>query len=98
LGDQAGLARSINSIREVELDRGNLDRAEEFLNDALTRFQELKYLMGVAEATFRIAQLWRKRGNPALAQHHYTTAVDIFTRLGAAKDLERIQQEWSAGE
>ncbi|WP_072621858.1 hypothetical protein [Spirulina major] len=28
------------------------------------------------------------------AQHHYTTAHQLYTQLGAAKDLEHIQQEW----
>ena len=71
-----------------------MDQAEEFLTDALKKFQELGNIQFVAEATFRIAQLWRKRGNLDLAQQHYTTATTIFQNLGAAKDLERIQQEW----
>jgi hypothetical protein len=41
-------------------------------------------------------QLEHKRHNPTAAHTHYTTAHTLYTQLGAAKDLERIEQEWNA--
>jgi tellurite resistance-related uncharacterized protein len=64
------------------------------LTDAFERFQQLGETDFIAEASFRIAQVWQKRNNPELAQQHYNTAHQIFQQLGAAKDLERIEREW----
>ena len=50
----------------------------------------------IAETNFDLALLERKRNNPTQAQTHYTTAHTLFQQLGAAKELERIEQEWQA--
>jgi hypothetical protein len=42
-----------------------------------------------------LTQLYRAKDNPALAQHHYDIAHQLFTRLGAKKDLEKIEQAWN---
>jgi hypothetical protein len=41
-----------------------------------------------------LTRLQLKRHNPSAALTHYTTAHTA--QLGAAKDLERIEQEWNA--
>jgi tetratricopeptide (TPR) repeat protein len=94
LGDRSGIAFSIGSIGEVELDRGNLDSAENYLKDAETRFIELNQPSGIAEVNYRLMQLYRAKANPQLAQQHYTTAHQLFTQLGAMKDIEKIEREW----
>jgi tetratricopeptide (TPR) repeat protein len=98
LGDRSSTAMLIGSLGENELDRGNLKKAEEFLTEALHKLKELGVLNKVAECNFRLAQLWQRRNNPDRAQHHYTIAHDLYTQLGAAKELERIQQEFTPNE
>ncbi len=94
LGDRSGMASSYGSLGEVELGRGNLDKAEELLNDALERFESLGNKRWMPECTFRIAQVWQRRGDTATAETHYTLAHQLYTELGAMKDLERIEREW----
>jgi tetratricopeptide (TPR) repeat protein len=91
LGDRSGMATSIGCLGENELGRGNLDKAEELLTDALKQMEEFGRKDGIAELNFDLAQLWQRRNNPDRAQHHYTIARDLYTQLGAAKDLDRIE-------
>ncbi len=56
--------------------------------------QELNMSYEITEAYYGLARLERRRNNTELAQQHYNTAHQIFQQLGAAKDLERIEQEW----
>jgi hypothetical protein len=50
----------------------------------------------IAETNYDLAQLYRQRNNPDIAQKHYNTAHQIFQQLGAAKDLEKIEREWES--
>ncbi len=95
LGDQRGIAVTNCDLGEEELARDNLDAAEKFLTLALMQLEAIGHTQYIGTANYDLAQLHRKRGNLDLAQQHYTTATTIFQNLGAAKDLERIQQEWS---
>ncbi|MCT7991588.1 tetratricopeptide repeat protein [Laspinema olomoucense] len=95
LGDRSGMATSWGCLGENELVKGNLDAAEKYLTEALVQMEELGMTLHIAEANFDIAQLWRKRGNEEIAQQHYQKSYQIYQQLGAAKDLERIEQEWN---
>jgi tetratricopeptide (TPR) repeat protein len=95
LGDRSGMATSISCLGQNELGRGNLDKAEELLIEALQKMEELGMTWNIAETNFDLAQLWQRRNNPDRAQHHYTIARDLYTQLGAAKDLERIETEFN---
>jgi len=88
------MASLIGCLGENELGRGNLDEAETLLQDALLQMQQLGMTDGIAETNWDLAQLYRAKNNPALAQQHYTTAHQLFTQLGAKKDLEKIEKEW----
>lgn len=96
LGDRSGMATSIGCLGETELGRGNLDAAEPLLQEALVKMQELGMTWHIAETNYDLAQLYRQRNNPELAQQHYNSAHQIFQQLGAAKDLERIEREWES--
>ncbi len=48
----------------------------------------------LAEINWHFAQLYRAKNNPDLAQQHYQTAHQLYTQLGAVKDLEKIEREW----
>ncbi|WP_072621853.1 tetratricopeptide repeat protein [Spirulina major] len=94
LGDKSGMATSWGCLGETELGRGNLDQAETLLLEALEKMQELGMTWHIAETNFDLALLYRQRNDPDRAQQHYAIAHQLYTQLGAAKDLERIQQEW----
>lgn len=94
LGDRSGMAVSIGCLGETELGRGNLNAAEKLLKEALAKMQELGMTWHIAETNYDLAQLERRRNNTELAQQHYNIAHQIFQQLGAAKYLERIEQEW----
>ncbi|MEG3981009.1 tetratricopeptide repeat protein [Microcoleus sp. T3B2] len=96
LGDRSGMATSIGCLGETELGRGNLDAAEPLLQEALVKMQELGMTWHIAETNYDLAQLYRQRNYPELAQQHYNSAHQIFQQLGAAKDLERIEREWES--
>jgi tetratricopeptide (TPR) repeat protein len=94
LGDHSSIAISIGCLGATELDRGNLDTAEELLKQSLEQVQELGMTWQIAETNFDLAMLESKRGNLAEAESHYAIAHQLFTQLGAQKELERIEREW----
>ena len=94
LGDRWGIADVKCGLGENELDRGNLEQAESLFTETLQMVKELDSPPAIAETTWLLAKLHRTKGNPDLAQTHYATAHRLFTQLGAAKDLERIEKEW----
>jgi tetratricopeptide (TPR) repeat protein len=96
LGDRLGIAETTYDIGTNDLESGNLEAAEHHLTDALKRFEELGDRPYMAEVHYRLMQLEHKRHNPTAAHTHYTTAHTLYTQLGAAKDLEKIEQEWNA--
>ncbi len=94
LGDRYRIAEGMGGFGDLELDRANLDLAEDYFNKALQSFQDLNAPREIAYIEFRLAQLWQRRQQPERARQHYTTARDLYRQLGAAQDLERIEQEW----
>jgi tetratricopeptide (TPR) repeat protein len=95
LGDRSGMASSIGCLGENELGRGNFDAAESLFAEALTQMQSLGMTWHIAETNYRLMQLHHTKNNSELAQQHYNTAHQLFTQLGAAKDLEKIEQDWN---
>ncbi|MBD2327322.1 tetratricopeptide repeat protein [Alkalinema sp. FACHB-956] len=93
LGDRSGMAVSIGCLGENELGRGNLDQAEVLLKDALAQMQQLGMTDSIAETHWDLAQLYHAKNNPKLAHQHYTTAHQLYSQLGAIKDLEKIEAE-----
>ncbi|MEB3831564.1 hypothetical protein [Phormidium sp. CCY1219] len=89
------MATSLALLEDIELGKGNLDAAEQYLTEALGKMEKLGMRWEIAETNFDLALLSRKRGNEDIAQQHYQKAHDIFQELGAAKDLERIEREWN---
>lgn len=45
----------------------------------------------MAETNGHLAQLYHAKNNPELAQQHYTIAHQLFTQLGAAKQIEKLE-------
>jgi tetratricopeptide (TPR) repeat protein len=93
LGDRAGMATSWGSLGENDLKSGNLESAEKWLKKALAEMEELKMPL-IAEVNWCLAQLYHTKGDEPQAQQHYSIAHELFTKLGAKGDLERIEKEW----
>jgi len=87
------MATSWGQLGDIENVRGNWDAAERLFQQSLQLREELGDRSGIAKANWALAQLYRAKNNPALAQQHYTTAHQLFTQLGAKKDLENIEKE-----
>jgi tetratricopeptide (TPR) repeat protein len=94
LGDRAGMATSWGSLGENELGRGNLDTAEIWLKKALTVMEDIQMTDYIAEVNWCLAQTYRAKGDEPQAQQHYSIAHDLFIKLGAKGDLEKIEKEW----
>ena len=63
-------------------------------NQSLVIWQELGDLASIAEVRWDLARLQLRKSNQPLAEQYYQTAHKIFSELGAAKDLERIESDW----
>jgi tetratricopeptide (TPR) repeat protein len=94
LGNRAGMATSWGCLGETELGRGNIDAAETWLQKALTAMEDLQMTWHIAETNWDLAQLYRAQGDEPQAQQYYSIAHDLFIKLGAKGDLERIEKEW----
>ena len=95
LGDRLGMAEMNGCLGENELGRGNLDQAEALLKQALSQIQQLGMVSAIAEINYGLAKLYRAKDNPTKAQEHYAIAHQIFTDLGAMKDVEKMEnEEW----
>jgi tetratricopeptide (TPR) repeat protein len=96
LGDRAGMASSWGCLGENELLRGNLATAETWLKQALTVFEELQMPDSLAEIHWDLARLERAKGDELQGQAHYAISHNLYSKLGATKNLERIEREWNA--
>ncbi len=94
LGDRAGMEISWGCLGENELGKGNLNAAEQYLTEALADIEKLGMTWHIAETNFDLAKLWRQRGNEEIAQQHYEKSHQLYEKLGAMKDLKRIEREW----
>ncbi len=97
LGDRAGMASSWGVLGENELERGNLEAAETWLGQALIVFKELQMPDKLAELNWDLARLYRAKGDESQGQAYYSIPHGLYTKLGAKKELERIESEWNAG-
>jgi tetratricopeptide (TPR) repeat protein len=96
-GDWAGIASVWGCMGENELERGSLESAEIWLQKSLIAMENLQMLHGIdiAEINWDLAKLYRAKSDEPQAQQHYLIAHNLYTKLGAKKDLERIESEWS---
>jgi tetratricopeptide (TPR) repeat protein len=91
LGDRSGMAEMLGQVGYIEQNRGNWDEAERLFTQMLKLKEELGDRAGVATSHWWLMSLAKSRKNIDLARHHYTIARDIFTQLGAAKNLENLE-------
>jgi tetratricopeptide (TPR) repeat protein len=95
LGDRASIATSWGCLGENELGRKNFTIAETWFKKALPVMEELQMAWNIAETNWDLARLYRAKGDDPLAQEHYTKSHQLFTQLGAQKELEKIETAWN---
>jgi transcriptional regulator with XRE-family HTH domain len=95
---EAKVEPSMSGADSIALKDTKLETIVNILHYFLRKFEGLGLgdCQFIAEVHYRLMQLEIKRHNPTAAQTHYTTAQTLYTQLGAAKDLEKIEQEWNA--
>jgi tetratricopeptide (TPR) repeat protein len=96
LGDQYGMAANLASLGHIISKRGNYDEAESLYHQCLDIAEDLQMTWHIAKVNWNLAQLYRLKSDEENAQQHYSIAHNLYTKLGAKKDLERIESEWSA--
>ncbi|MFB2979787.1 tetratricopeptide repeat protein [Microseira sp. BLCC-F43] len=94
LGDRAGMASCWGVLGSIERKRGNWDAAESLYRQSLNLATDLNYTWQMAHSNYDLAQLYRATDNSTLAQQHYQTAHQLFTQIGAKKEVEKIEKEW----
>jgi tetratricopeptide (TPR) repeat protein len=96
LGDRSGVAISRSRLGKNELGRGNFEAAEAWIKKALAVMENLQLVDSIAETNWDLAQVYRSKPDHQKAQEHYEKAHQLFTELGAKKDLERIEANWNS--
>jgi tetratricopeptide (TPR) repeat protein len=89
------LIRLVDALRiqaMVLARQGQADQAAAALDEGLTLAPAMPYPYGEARLLHVYGLLHKQRGEPQLARTRLEAALAIFRRLGARKDLERIEQ------
>jgi hypothetical protein len=60
--------------------------------------QDFGMTSSIAEVNWDLAQLYHAKGNPTAAQQHCTIAHQLFTQLGALKEIEKLEASWRTEE
>jgi tetratricopeptide (TPR) repeat protein len=94
LRDRAGMVTSWGVLGGIALYRGDYDKAEALYKKCLDIAEDLQMAWDIAETNWDLALLYRAKGDEPQAQQHYSIAHDLFIKLGAKGDLERIEREW----
>jgi tetratricopeptide (TPR) repeat protein len=80
---------ALAGVREKE---GRADEARAALQDALRHARDMSFPAAQAEALFRLGSLELECGDSGAARTSLTSAREIWERLGARKDLERVDE------
>ncbi len=93
-----GYRRNIDYIKArlatIELEKDNVDEAEELLRTALSsarQYQDRGEIISIIKRAY--ARLYMLRGNLSAAHTALTEAVDIFERLGMRRELAEAREE-----
>ncbi len=89
LGDTSGTGRTLANLAQVSMEQGHIDRAEQFLAEAMGLFEHGADTYGTANAILTLGALERLRGNAERAEKSYQNAL----RLGRELDDKPLMAE-----
>ena len=90
LGDQWGVAISLNACAIIARDRGDYAASQKYLEDSLSCWRDLGDRVAVARCLYNLANLVKNRGDYARARAVLQEAAYIFAELG-----DRSGAAWS---
>jgi predicted ATPase/DNA-binding CsgD family transcriptional regulator/predicted metal-dependent hydrolase len=90
LGDQRGMARSLNNLGLVARETGDFAQALQLAAEALALFEEVGDRHGAGISRFNLGQAARWQGDLALAAAHYQEGVRVFRDLGDQRFVATI--------
>jgi hypothetical protein len=85
----------VNALRVqamVRICQAHWDEAEQALEEGLALAHSMPYPHGQARLLQVSGEMHVKRGEPQPARERLEAALAIFRRLGARKDIERLEQ------
>jgi tetratricopeptide (TPR) repeat protein len=82
LGDQQGIAVSLNALAVTARDRGNVSEARSLFEESLRQWREVGDQKGVARSLSNLATVVRLQGDNARAHSLYVECLSIFRGLG----------------
>ncbi len=82
LGDQQGIAASLNALGVAARDRGDYPTAQSYLERSLACWRVLGDRLSIARCLHNLANVVKVRGDYPRAQWALSEATEIFTELG----------------
>lgn len=77
----------------ILLSRADMDEAEQFLNDSYRRAQAVQDRRDLALILRTYAQLYVCRGDTITAAKYFSSAIDLFERLGMRSEFAEAREE-----
>ena len=93
LGDESGIAVSLNALAVSARDRGNYNAAQNNLERSLAFWRKLSDRLAIARCLHNLANVAKTRGDYARARLALREAADIFEELG-----DRSGGAWSVNQ
>lgn len=82
LGEREGVAKTLNNLGAVYVERGQVGRAIAFFEQALERSEGTGDPRGTASTAANLGNAYRALGDDERAQIHYRRALEMAERLG----------------
>jgi len=90
-GERSGGLGVVYRLRgQLELQRGNLDQAEEWAQKSLDIAEEEGVQLDIARTEELLAHVVLRQGNAPRARQYAVETLDIYERLGLTKDAARV--------
>jgi tetratricopeptide (TPR) repeat protein len=96
LNDSIGIANAWRYLGNISRYRGHLEEAEQLYIQSINTFERVGEDLGAAKTNWNLAKVYRSKPDHQKAQEHYDIAHQLFTELGAKKDLEKIETNWNS--
>ena len=91
LGRKEGIASDYGNLGNLYYTRGDLEKAEEYYLKSLVLEEALGRKEGMANAHTNLGILHAKRGDMDLACENWAKALDLFTQIGIARMVEKVE-------
>jgi tetratricopeptide (TPR) repeat protein len=91
MGDHPGIAETTKLIGKINLERGDLDQAEEHLSIACSMFKSLEILPGEAESLKYLAFCQSRKNRRTEARELLAKARVLYEQIGNTSEIQSIE-------